>query len=324
MAAVDSFHLLYREIARCCHTHMEFLAVVGAFYTARKGLHLVGGCCSLLWSNVTPLLLSRNSVIKQYGEWAVVTGATDGIGKAYAEELASRGFNIILISHSSEKLNIISEAIVKTYGVRTICMEVDFNQDHGVYTDIKEALKKTDVGILVNSVEMIHEYPQFFTETPEDRLFELINCNIAAVTMMVHTVLPGMVERKRGAIVNVSSVSCCKLAPQMAVYSASNAYLESFSRMLEKELSPKGIFVQSLIPLCVGNKQSASCGVLHRLPFLVPSPEVYAHHAVRTLGITNRTTGYWAHSLQLLLSRLFPGWMCRAVGQLLSGSPLHP
>lgn len=73
MAAVDSFHLLYQEVARSCHNHIEFLAVVGAVYTARNGLSILYGCCSVL-RHVTQHVFRRRDLILEYGQWAVVTG----------------------------------------------------------------------------------------------------------------------------------------------------------------------------------------------------------------------------------------------------------
>nr|XP_014335898.1 PREDICTED: inactive hydroxysteroid dehydrogenase-like protein 1 isoform X2 [Bos mutus] len=255
MAAVDSFYLLYREIARSCNCYIEALALVGAWYTARKSITVVCDFYSLIRLHFIPRLVSRADLIKQYGRWAVVSGATDGIGRAYAEELASRGLNIVLISRSQEKLQM------------------------------------------------------YFTQVSEDTLWDIVNVNIAAASLMVHIVLPGMVERKKGAIVTISSGSCCKPTPQLAAFSASKAYLDHFSRALQYEYASKGIFVQSLIPFYVATNVATPGSFLHKCPWLVPSPKVYAHHAVSTLGISKRTTGYWSHSIQFLFAQYMPEWL---------------
>ncbi|XP_026508674.1 inactive hydroxysteroid dehydrogenase-like protein 1 isoform X2 [Terrapene carolina triunguis] len=221
MAAVDSFYLLYREIGRSCSCYMEALALVGAWYVARKCFTLVCDSYSLIRLHFIPKLVSRADFVKQYGRWAVVTGSTAGIGKAYAEELASRGINIILISRSKEKLEAVAKDITETYKVETAVIVADFSKGREIYSSIKEALRDKDIGILVNNVGVFYTYPEYFTRLSEDKLWEIVNVNIAAANMMVHIVLPGMVQRKRGAIVNVSSGSCCKPTPQMAAYSAS-------------------------------------------------------------------------------------------------------
>ncbi|XP_073081920.1 inactive hydroxysteroid dehydrogenase-like protein 1 isoform X3 [Manis javanica] len=221
MAAVDNFYLLYREIARSCNCYMEALALVGAWYTARKSVTLVCDFYSLIRLHFIPRLVSRADLIKQYGRWAVVSGATDGIGRAYAEELASRGLNIILISRNQEKLQMVAKDIADTYRVETDIIVADFSNGREIYDPIREALKDKDIGILVNNVGVFYPYPQYFTQVSEDKLWDIINVNMAAASLMVHMVLPGMVERKKGAVVTISSGSCCKPTPQLAVFSAS-------------------------------------------------------------------------------------------------------
>lgn len=156
---------------------------------------------------------------------ACPVGATDGIGRAYAEELASRGLNIILISRNQEKLQMVAKDIADTYKVETDVIVADFSSGRKIYDVIREALQDRDIGILVNNVGVFYPYPQYFTQVSEDTLWDIVNVNIAAATLMVHIVLPGMVERKKGAIVTISSGSCCKPTPQLAAFSASKVTL---------------------------------------------------------------------------------------------------
>lgn len=309
MAAVDSFYLLYREIAHSCHSYVETLALVGACYMAKKGFHLLCDSYGLLRVYFIPRLVSRIDLVKHYGAWAVVTGATSGIGKAYAEELARRGVNVILISRNKEKLESVSDSITERYKVQTAFIVADFSKGHEIYPSIKKALNDVEIGILVNNVEVAYDYPQFFSLVPEERLWDIVNINIAAATMMTSIVLPRMIDRKKGAVVNISSASCYRPLPQMAGYSASKAYLDHFSRTLHHEYASKGIFVQSLTPMYVATNMAAFSGTLCSSPWLVPSAAVYARHAVSTLGISTRTTGYWSHSIQLLILRSMPEWL---------------
>ncbi|XP_078524740.1 inactive hydroxysteroid dehydrogenase-like protein 1 [Lissotriton helveticus] len=309
MAAVDSFYLLYREIAHSCHSYVETLALVGACYMAKKGFHLLCDSYGLLRVYFIPRLVSRIDLVKHYGAWAVVTGATSGIGKAYAEELARRGVNVILISRNKEKLESVSDSIAERYKVQTAFIVADFSKGHEIYPAIKKALNDVEIGILVNNVGVAYDYPQYFSLVPEEKLWDIVHINIAAATMMTSIVLPGMIDRKKGAIVNISSASCYRPLPQMAGFSASKAYLDHFSRALHHEYASKGIFVQSLTPMYVATNMTAFSGTLCNSPWLVPSASVYACHAVSTLGISTRTTGYWSHSIQLLILRSMPEWL---------------
>lgn len=132
---------------------------------------------------------------------------------------------MILIGQEEEKLQGVAKHIADTYKVETVVMVADFSRGREIYAPIREALRDRDIGILVNDVGAFYPYPQYFTQIPEDTLWDIVNVNIAAASLMVHIVLPGMVERKKGAIVTVSSGSCCKPTPQLAAFSASKVRL---------------------------------------------------------------------------------------------------
>ncbi|XP_027758339.1 inactive hydroxysteroid dehydrogenase-like protein 1 [Empidonax traillii] len=309
MAAVDRFSLLYREISRSCSFYMEALALVGAWYTVRKCVSLAFDAYSMLRWHVMPRLGCEVDLVKQYGQWAVVTGSTDGVGKAYAEELAKRGVNLVLVSRNKEKLEAVSRSISETYKVETDFIVADFSKDREPYPAIKEALKDREIGILVNNVGIFAECVDYFANLSEDVLWDAIHINIASANMMTHIVLPGMLKKKKGAIVNISSIACCQPAPLIAIYGASKIYLDYFSRAIHQEYASKGIFVQSLIPSPIATKMVAFSSFLSKRSFLLPSAEEYASHAVSTLGVSTRTAGYWKHEILLALAERLPEWM---------------
>ncbi|XP_072278969.1 inactive hydroxysteroid dehydrogenase-like protein 1 [Pyxicephalus adspersus] len=309
-----------KRISRLYSNHLNILAVVGAGFIMWNVFDHLRFWYTMIQQYVMPSLLSRTKHLRQYGEWAVVTGATGGIGKAYAEELASHGVNVILISRNPEKLKNVSEAITGTYGVKTHLIVADFSLGHKVYAHIKEALKDVDVGILVNNVGVLNDYPQFTTEVPEDKLWEMININIAAAVMMVHIVLPGMVERKRGAIVNVSSAVCCKPTPLVNVYASSKSFIDFFSQALHYEYASKGIFIQSLVAYFVKTNliPYSTC-----IRFLMLDPKKYARQAVRTIGISRRTAGHLLHSIQFSITCCLPNWLWVSAINFLSNMIRH-
>ncbi|NWW70409.1 HSDL1 protein, partial [Climacteris rufus] len=309
MAAVDRFSLLYREISRSCSFYIEALAVVGAWYTVRKCVSLAFDTYSMLRLHVIPKLGGEINLVKHYGKWAVVTGSTDGIGKAYAEELAKRGVNIILVSRNKEKLEAVSRSISETYNVETDFIVADFSKGREPYPAIKEALKDREIGILVNNVGMCYVYPEYFTDLSEDMLWDMMHINIASANMMTHIVLPGMIKKKKGAIVNISSASCCQPTPMLTMYGASKTYLDYFSRALHYECAPKGIFVQSLTPFVIATKMVSFNSTASTRSFFFPSAEEYASHAVSTLGLSIRTTGYWKHAIEFTLGECLPEWI---------------
>ncbi|XP_029608031.1 inactive hydroxysteroid dehydrogenase-like protein 1 [Salmo trutta] len=314
MAAVDSFELLYREIARSCNSCVETLAVVGALYTASKAFILVRDCYSFVRVHFLPRLMPSVRLGRRFGEWAVIYGASEAIGKAYAEELARQGICIILISQDGASVSDTAKAISETHRVDTMVLVADFSQGHAACKPVKDALRDKDIGFLVNCVDDSLRNSPNFTGLSEDLLWDVINRNIAATTLMTRLVLPGMVERRRGAVVNISSGACYRPSPSKAALSASTAYLDNFSRALHHEYGRQGIFVQSLVPFQVAPHGASAGG------WLIPQSDVYARHAISTLGISHRTTGYWPHTLQFRLVQSMPEWIWVLGSRMLTSS----
>lgn len=138
---------------------------------------------------------------------AVVTGATDGIGKAMAFEFAKQGMNIVLLSRSKDKLEDCQAEIKAKYPkVDVRFLPVDYSQfDEKARAKVDALLKDLDVGVLVNNVGMSYPFCQYFHELTDEVVGQLMELNVNSTTWMTRIVLPGMLARKRGAIVNISS-----------------------------------------------------------------------------------------------------------------------
>ncbi|XP_077985884.1 very-long-chain 3-oxoacyl-CoA reductase-B-like [Glandiceps talaboti] len=290
--------------------------ITGIFGSVQPVLKLVGlvtvtyVCIRILWTLIHIVkvfylspVLRLHADIKTFGPWAAVTGSTDGIGKAYAEELAKRGLNIVLLSRSRDKLENVAKEIETKYSVKTKIVVVDFTGGAEIYDVITKTLEGLQIGVLVNNVGMAMPYPEYFIDIPNVDKFvsDIINVNVLAVTMMTRILLPQMAQRKKGLVINVASGSGKTPTPLLNVYSATKAYMDFFTRALNVEYSDKGIIIQSVLPFFVSTKMSSM-----KPSFTVPSAEDYTKQAIMTVGVESRTHGFISHYLQAILSDLLP------------------
>lgn len=258
----------------------------------------------LQWVYVNFLRPGKN--LKKYGSWAVITGPTDGIGKAFAFQLARKGLNLVLVGRSPNKLEEVSASIKSKSGstqIKTVVVDFSGDLDDGV-SRIKEAIQGLDVGLLINNVGVSYPYARFFHEVDEKLLNDLIKVNVVGTTKVTQAVLPGMVERKRGAIVNIGSGAAIVIPsdPLYSVYAATKAYIDQFSRCLYVEYKKSGIDVQCQVPLYVATKMAS----IKRSSFFVPSADGYARAALRWVGYEPRCTPYWPHTLLWALLSSLP------------------
>uniref|UniRef100_A0A3Q2V5M9 Hydroxysteroid (17-beta) dehydrogenase 12b n=1 Tax=Haplochromis burtoni TaxID=8153 RepID=A0A3Q2V5M9_HAPBU len=214
--------------------------------------------------------------------------------KAYAEELARKGFAIVLISRSQEKLDDVSKAIASKCGVETKTIQADFSAVD-IYSKIEGGLTGLEIGVLVNNVGISYPYPEFFLSVPNLDTFidTLVNINITSVCQVTPACLA--VFRKKGAILNISSASGMYPVPLLTVYSASKviAFVDFFSRGLQAEYKNKGIIIQSVLPFFVATKLSK----IRRATLDKPSPERYVASQLNTVGLQTQTNGYLPHAI---------------------------
>ncbi|XP_056428948.1 17-beta-hydroxysteroid dehydrogenase type 3-like [Hyla sarda] len=243
--------------------------------------------------------------LTKYGRWAVVTGATDGIGKAYALELAKRGLNVVLISRTLEKLKRVAAEIEMETGRTIKYIQVDFTGGSNIYHKIQEELNGLDIGVLVNNVGMkISEVATKYLDAPnlEKMQESTINCNILSVVQMTRMVLPQMVQRKKGLVINLSSEVGNRPYPMAIIYSASKAFVDFFSRGLHAEYKSQGIIVQCVMPLFVSTDMTYKI----KPNIFVKSADAFAWEALNTVGYTERTSGCLSHSIQSYALDLVP------------------
>uniref|UniRef100_A0A914DUF8 Uncharacterized protein n=1 Tax=Acrobeloides nanus TaxID=290746 RepID=A0A914DUF8_9BILA len=247
-----------------------------------------------------PFVIATPKDLKQLAgaNWAVVTGSTDGIGKAYALNLASRGFNIVLVSRTQSRLDDVKQEILrKSPNVEVRTIKFDFTNAN--LEDYKEVIVKQlnglDVGILVNNVGMFFEYPDRFDKISGGTKYirDLTVVNILPVTILTSEILKQMVPRNKGVVINISSSASHYTMRYINVYSATKKYVTWLTQILTKEFSDTGITFQVVNAAMVATKMSGADEAL-----FVPSPETFAKQALNSVGHVSETNGCLVHEIQ--------------------------
>jgi short-subunit dehydrogenase len=177
---------------------------------------------------------------------ALITGASAGIGAAYADRLARRGYDLILVARSKPNLEKLAKGLAAETGVRIqvlpadLTVEADLNRVERVLRD------DPNISLLVNNAGAATLRP--FASADIGRLDREIQLNIAAPTRLAHAALPGLLARNRGGIVNIASVMSQMVQPGNSVYGGTKAYLLHFSEVLALELSTSAVRVQAVLP----------------------------------------------------------------------------
>lgn len=176
---------------------------------------------------------------------AVVTGATSGIGAAYARRFASQGCSLIITGRRKEKIEALAGNIREEYHVDVDVILAELSEKDGIHKVI-EAMRGKQVEILVNNAGFGAN--SLFYECDLDIAEMLANVNVIAPMELIRAVLPDMVKRRRGTIINISSESVYMIVPKNCVYSAAKAFLKSFTEGLYVELAGTGVQVQAVCP----------------------------------------------------------------------------
>lgn len=283
---------------------------------------LLFGCLMLGVSKVTILVLNLGAMVtdlflkpatnyKKYGSdkkcWAIITGASDGIGKEYAAQLAAKGFNLVLISRTLSKLEAVSEELTTKYGISTRVVAVDVSQVDKAIDTINASLQKDldlPITILINNVGLSHSIPVPFAECDEEELTNIININNTFTLKMTQLVIPRLIEtnkllKTRSLILTMGSFGGLLPTPFLSVYSGSKAFLQNWSNCLSSELKLANIDVEFILSYLVTSAMSK----IRRSSLMIPNPRQFVGSCLSLLGRRNGSqdrygtnTPYWSHA----------------------------
>nr|XP_046243672.1 testosterone 17-beta-dehydrogenase 3 isoform X2 [Scatophagus argus] len=228
------------------------------------------------------------SFFTSMGEWAVVTGASEGIGRAYAFMLAEQGMNIVIMSRTKVTLDRVAKEISDTTGQKVKVIVTDFVKEN-VFSEIEEQLKDLNIGVLVNNVGMLpNMIPCKYLETAE-------------LDQMCKIILPGMENRGKGVIVNISSGVASVPFPLYSLYAASKVFVERFSQGLQAEYKDKGIIIQAVAPFGVSTRMAA----YQQTNMVTLSPEDFVKYSLQYLRAGDKTHGSVCHIVM--------GWLLQTI-----------
>jgi len=207
------------------------------------------------------------------GITALVTGASSGIGAAFAESLAAKGANLILVARSIDVLDEQAARLRSTYGVETETAGVDLT-DRSARAGLFDRYAARRIDLLVNNAGVGSHGT--FAENPAENALRLIELNCAAVVELARAFLPSMVREATGGIINVGSTAGFQPTPRMAIYGATKAFVVSFSQALSTECRGTGVRVLAFCPGAVATNFGVGLGEprwTDRIISRAPQPE---------------------------------------------------
>jgi short-subunit dehydrogenase len=177
---------------------------------------------------------------------ALVTGASSGIGAVYADRLAARGYDLILVARRADRLEALAAQVSKAHGIKAEPIVADLTKDQDLERIATVLSTHEDIRVLVNNAGLARLAP--VAQMPANDAASQIALNITALTRLTQAVVPAFVARKQGLIINISSALAIHSLPISAIYSGTKAFVLQYSRGLQDELAGTGVKVQLVLP----------------------------------------------------------------------------
>ena len=245
---------------------------------------------------------SKKPFCERYGQWAVVAGAGEGLGAAFALDLARRGMNVLLIARRKRLIDNVANQIQSAYDVRTRCLDLDLGEA-GTLAEVENELVDKEVGVLVYNAACIPLGS--FLDTDLRAIEQAIDVNVRGPIAFIRSFVPSMQTRHRGGIVLMSSLAGLQGAPGLVTYSSTKAFNIILGEGLWRELRDSGIDVVTCIAGAVRTPGYARYSS-RETPGL-QEPETVARQSLDALGKGPRfVPGFMNRFFAQLLTRFLP------------------
>lgn len=241
-----------------------------------------------------------------HGRWAMVTGASAGIGEAFARALARRGMNVVLAARREERLRELAAALRREHGVEAVTIPVDLGKPGAAGVLWVEATDGREIHLLVNNAGFGLKGP--FLDLPLERQSEMVRVNSVAPLELLHLATQAMRGRRAGGVVNVASVAAFQPIPLLATYAASKAFLLTLSEAVAEEVRGDGVRVVALNPGPVATEFQGVAGTeVSGRTLGIRTPEQVVEAALRALeGGRSSVVPGWINRVGTVAVRVAP------------------
>jgi hypothetical protein len=248
------------------------------------------------------MVRAERNFCSKYGPWAVVVGASEGLGEAFARQLAARGLNVLLLARRASLLAEVEKRIREEQGVEVRSLAIDVA--HPTFcAKLVDATRDLDIGMLVYNAAFVPIGP--FVERSEEELRQLVDVNVAGPLLLLHKLLPRMCERRRGGVVLMSSLSGMQGSPRIAAYAASKAFNTILAEGLWGELAEHGIDVLASCAGAISTPNYAETSEKTAPGTL--APQAVARKTLDALGRGPRVVPGWVNRIaSVFMGRLLP------------------
>jgi len=208
------------------------------------------------------------SFVDKYGPWALVTGASSGLGVEFAHQLAKKGLHLVLVARRAEQMQALADSLQQSYGIQTKVVPIDLAEE-GFMDKLNPALEGLDLGLIVNNAGINCE--GHFYRGDLNRNLNMLRLNVEAPFIISYELGKRLIERKKGGIIMTSSVSAFQATPFLSHYGATKAYLLSLGESMNYEFKELGVDV---LVLCPGMTESEMTKGMKSSPIVMKAEPV--------------------------------------------------
>ncbi len=256
---------------------------------------------------------------KQYGPWALITGANAGIGKALARQIAAKGVNIVAVARRQLLLDELADELKTDFGIEVRTIAKDLTEP-GAVEDLENETRDLEIGLVVPNAGI--EVSGSFFETDYLRDQQMLILNVVVPEQMARLFGSKLVARGHGGILLLSSLFGYQGVPLVAHYSATKAYILALGEALNVELSPQGVDVTVLSPGLTDTDMPAAMPIdFSKMPIIEMTPEKVARTGLRALGHQASIVPGLLNKIFVFENRFMPrSWPVKLFGFLLKRS----